>query len=217
MKHRFVRIAVAASVVGAVLSATPANAAVPAKGAPQGPVTGTGDGVPGLSPIDEPVIVTMTHDGASNFIVAPVGANGEDGISWANEIGPYAGSIFQAGNSLFSGFSKKNPIVAAEVQADGNWTLQIRKLSSATRLPLGAGASKGDDVIQFSKLPKGFKRITFTHDGTSNFIVEPISAKGVDGVSLVNEIGAYRGTVRLPSGTKYLAVIADGNWSYTVK
>ena len=213
---RFTVAIASSTLVLGLVSLPGAQAISPAKGAPQ-TINGSGDSVPAFSPIDEPIIVTLTHDGASNFIVSPVGKDGDEGMSWANEIGPYTGTIFQEMNDLFSPYNSKNPIIAATVMADGNWSMQVQKLSAAPRKSAKNGNGAGDQVIQFPKASKGFKRIAFSHDGTSNFIVIPIDAKGKSGVSLVNEIGNYKGTVALPSGTKYLWVKADGNWNYSVR
>ena len=159
----------------------------------------------------------MTHDGQSNFIAKPIGRDGEEGFSWVNEIGPFTGTTFQEMDDIFAPYGKKNPIVAAEVQADGNWSFQIRPLRAATKVNPKTGSGVGENVIQFAKATKGFKRITLAHDGESNFIVKPITSKGETGFSLVNEIGPYSGTLRLPANTKYLWFQADGNWTYTVK
>ena len=217
MNKRFALAACAVSMVTAlgVCVAPTSQASQPMKGAPQD-VAGTGDGVPSFSPIDEPVIVIMTHDGASNFIVSPIGADGEDGFSWANVIGPYSGTTLQEMGDIFASYGRKNPIVAAEVKADGNWVMQVRKLSQAPRQSLSRGQGIGDQVIAFSRSPSGLKKMTLTHLGSSNFIVKPVDSKGSVGMSLVNEIGQYKGTVRLPSGTKYLWVQADGEWNYSV-
>jgi len=216
-KSRRVLMGATSILLVAGLSAAPvAQATSPMKGAPQG-TSGTGDGVPGLKAINEPVIITLTHDGASNFIVQPVGRDGEDGLTWVNEIGPYSGTTFQSMGGFISTFDKKNPIVAADVMADGNWTMQIRKLKAAPKKRLKRGSGAGDAVIRFPKPTKGLTRMTLTHNGDSNFIVQPIDRKGDDGISMVNEIGQYKGTVRVPAGTKYLWIIADGEWSYRTK
>lgn len=214
--RRFLSGAAAAALVLGFVSAPATQAVSPAKGAPQ-TISGAGDGVPSLKAIDEPVIITLTHDGSSNFIVQPVGRDGEDGLTWVNEIGPYSGTTFQTMSGFIASFDKKNPIVAADVMADGNWTMQIRKLKAAPKKKLKRGAGSGDAVIRFPKPTKGLTRMTLTHNGDSNFIVQPIDRKGDDGISMVNEIGQYRGTVRVPAGTKYLWVIADGEWSYRTK
>ena len=207
------------ALVGLLLSVaapTAAPAVSPMRGAPQ-VISGTGDSVPALAPIDEPVIITLTHDGTSNFIVKPIGKDGDEGMYWLNEIGPFNGTVFQEMDDIFAPYNKKNPIVAATVQADGNWTITINKLSSAPAKGAKSGNGAGDQVFKFAKATKGFKRITLSHEGTSNFIVYPIDSKGKTGFYLTNEIGAYSGTVRLPSGTKYIWVRADGPWSYTIK
>jgi hypothetical protein len=53
-----------------------------------------------------------------------------------------------------------------------------------------------------------------THSGQGNFIVYGFSAGGGQDL-LVNEIGAYSGTVRLTDGTSLVSVQADGSWSIT--
>jgi hypothetical protein len=35
-------------------------------------------------------------------------------------------------------------------------------------------------------------------------------------MSLVNQIGTYPGTRRLPAGTKYLEIDADGTWTVKI-
>jgi len=201
---------------GALLVAPPAGALQPLKGAPQ-TTSGVGDAVPSIRPVDEPIIVTTSHDGESNFIVKPIGKDGEEGFSWVNEIGPYSGTTFQTMDGFLASFDKKNPIIAADVMADGNWSIQIRKLKAAPKKGMKRGSGTGDVVFRFPKATKGLTRMTLVHDGESNFIVKPISTKGDDGFSLVNEIGRYKGTVRVPAGTKYIWVQADGNWNYTTK
>lgn len=217
LRSRHLLVAVgSASLVAGLIVAAPVHAVAPAKGAPQ-VISGTGDGVPDVSPIDEPVIITLTHDGSSNFIVKPIGRDGDDGFSWTNEIGPYSGTTFQEMDDIFAPYNKKNPIIAVEVTADGNWSIQIRKLSAAPRQNVKRGSGTGDAVIRFSKPTKGLTRMTLTHDGDSNFIVKPIDGKGETGFSMVNEIGNYRGTVRVPAGTRYMWVQADGAWSYSTR
>lgn len=213
---RLLSISAAVALTLTVTTLPAAQAIAPFKGAPQ-TVSGTGDGVPDLKPIDEPVIITLTHDGQSNFIVKPVGRDGEDSFSWVNEIGPYSGTTFQTMEGFLASFDKKNPIIAADVMADGNWSIQIRKLTGAPKKSLKRGAGTGDMVIRFAKPTKGLTRMTLTHAGSSNFIVKPIDNSGDEGFSMVNEIGAYKGTVRVPAGTRYLWVQADGDWNYTTK
>lgn len=207
-----VAVGCALAVAGMPVQAAPA----PAKASPQ-TIAGVGDDVPAIARVKDPIIITLTHQGDSNFIVKPVGADGEEGFTWANEIGPWQGTTFQEMNDFFSRYGPKNPIVALSVQADGPWNIAIKPLGAAPRQALKSGSGAGESVIRFRSRPKGLTRITLQHDGESNFIVRPITASGKTGISLVNEIGPYKGTKLLPPGTQYLWVNADGNWSYTTR
>ncbi len=213
------RLTVSAAAVALIL-VTPAVAVAephvaPFKAAPQ-TLDGTGDAVPSVKPIKEPVIITLSHDGAANFIVQPVGADGDEGGLWANKIGVWAGTTYQEMDTFLSDFGKKNPIVALTITADGVWNIQIKPLSAAPRKPLKSGQGTGEVVIRLSRPVTKLTRISFTHDGQANFIVQPIDASGDAGL-LVNEIGPYKGTKLLPKGTQYLWITADGNWSYVTK
>lgn len=54
-----------------------------------------------------------------------------------------------------------------------------------------------------------FSRMTLTHDSESNFIVNGLLTS-----NLVNEIGSYSGTIRVPTdGLFGLEIIADGPWT----
>jgi hypothetical protein len=78
----------------------------------------------------------------------------------------------------------------------------------------------GKTATQEFSLTDGLKRISMTHDGTSNFIVELLDTEGnsVDG-SFVNEIGKFDGStaLKVSEGTYLLKIEADGNWTVTIK
>ncbi|MEW9532337.1 hypothetical protein [Microbispora sp. NPDC049125] len=63
--------------------------------------------------------------------------------------------------------------------------------------------------------------VSFTHRGTSNFIVEPLDPRGAAQSAIVNEIGTYKGTVLLNeedgSETAALKIQADGSWTVTLE
>ncbi|HEX8495870.1 MAG TPA: hypothetical protein VF661_01645 [Actinomycetales bacterium] len=95
---------------------------------------------------------------------------------------------------------------------------------AATPTPIKGATYKGvgDDVVavQRTRLP-GI--ITFTHTGSSNFIVHGIDLKGDDSTYLVNEIGDYRGTKAFnveyfdTDGIAALEITADGAWTAVVR
>jgi hypothetical protein len=195
------------ALLGAQQAVAVSPAVVPAAMSAQ-TVSGTGDATPALTPFREPAIVTLTHQGASNFMVAPVNSAGSEGMSWANEIGTWTGTVFQAKES--------RAIVSADVQADGAWTITVKPLKAAPVVPAKSYQGTGTEVVKFKNTLSSPKRITLTHTGESNYIVSPISSGGREGASIVNEIGAFTGTVVLPKGTRYLAVVADGTWTSAV-
>ncbi len=183
-----------------------------AKGSPRFTTTGSGDALVQIPKAYKPIIVSATHDGTANFIVKGLSRDGQKESLLVNEIGPYSGTVLED-MGTFSGFTKKNPLVALEIKADGNWTVRTRPLAAAPRDRQGTGM--GDQVIKLRKPVKGLKKVAFTHNGTSNFIVKAVDRKG-DTDLLVNEIGAYEGSGRIPPGTRYLSIKADGDWTYSI-
>lgn len=182
----------------------------PASAAPKTQTfSGTDDEVVTLSPFKDAVLITATYEGDSNFIVYPVDGSGKRGFSWFNEIDSWSGRVFQG--------SVVKPWAAFAVETTGDWTVTISPLSTAKVVNPKNYSGSGADVIKFSKASKGLKKLTVTHDGESNFFVRPISSKGRQGFSLVNEIGEYNGTTLLPNDTLYLAIIGDGNWTISIK
>ncbi|MEV5495967.1 hypothetical protein AB0M50_11275 [Nonomuraea fuscirosea] len=78
----------------------------------------------------------------------------------------------------------------------------------------------GDKVVKV-KETEDVLLATLTHAGGSNFIVEPVDPGGAEQASIVNEIGAYKGTVivneyegKVLRGFK---IKADGAWTLTLK
>ncbi|MCB0158927.1 MAG: hypothetical protein KDD83_12405 [Caldilineaceae bacterium] len=75
----------------------------------------------------------------------------------------------------------------------------------------------GDDVIDVSS-SEGCTTATLTHDGDRNFYITPYGDDGDQvGVTLVNDVGPYQGTVRWNQDAATLEVVADGNWRIVVK
>ena len=85
-------------------------------------------------------------------------------------------------------------------------------------------SGNGDDVIDVANI-KGSVIIKFTHDGDENFIVVSKSPDDDYLDLLVNEIGAYRGTVIQELGKSWLGtrtlgmleISADGDWTVSIK
>jgi hypothetical protein len=164
-------------------------------------LAGTGDDILEIEILDnEPAVVHFTHDGSSNFQVTGYSAAGDRSGGLVNEIGNYDG---------IRPINFQDPPVADfEIAADGNWTATIRPLHEAREADT-VSEGTGDAVLLVSHIDAS--NVHATHDGDSNF---QVTAWGERRSGMVNEIGAYEGRVRLPSGTLALEIVADGNWTF---
>ena len=190
----------------------PKNTSVPTAPPDPDPVTLTGKGdriVDFDNPFDY-AMVHITHKGTSNFIVHNYDADGNmiDGL--VNEIGNYDGV-------LPLDFNKGAHTSRFEVQADGEWFIEISSLSNTHHFDVpGKFDGKGDDVIALVGIASNPPDIaTFIHSGKSNFIVHGFS-DGSGEYGLVNEIGNYEGQSILERDTFLIIIKADGAWSVDV-
>lgn len=167
------------------------------------PVTqsGKGDNIVTLPAGAKAGIVTATHDGSSNFSLSVLDAsNASTGQLLVNTIGAYKGTTAYGFTTLGKG-------TTIQITADGNWTITISPVSTAPAMvPSGAG----DGVFLYSGKAG---KLTATHDGSSNFTVSEETGEAFHDGLLINEIGAYSGTVPLSSGPSVIVVGADGNWT----
>lgn len=166
--------------------------------------SGTGDTIIALPEGATGGIVTATHKGASNFAVSVLDANNAStGELLVNTIGAYSGTTAWGISPLGEG-------VRLQVTADGAWTFDIRPMGSAPALAAGGS---GDAVFLYTGAAGA---LTATHDGSRNFVVQEETGEVFSIGLLVNDIGAYSGTVPLSSGPSVITVTADGNWTLAV-
>lgn len=162
--------------------------------------------VSGFSLADGLAVFVLNHDGSSNFAVWLTDGAGNRKELLVNEIGKVV--QFETSYGAIAG-----PHML-EVTADGSWTINISEPRNATgqRLPVTRGG-KGSRVLGPLQ---GTRNVTFSysHDGSSNFIVWLIDANGRNVDLHVNEIGATSGSVLANfNGVRYLEIDADGNWA----
>ncbi|MGH8951437.1 MAG: hypothetical protein ACRDX9_08420 [Acidimicrobiia bacterium] len=175
-------------------------------------VSGTGSDVIPLSvPGDGPAIIDLNHNGASNFIVSSLDRNLASIELLVNEIGQYSGR--RGLNVGFFSFSPPDIVRHLEIDADGPWSATVRPVSQARSVGSALEGSRDDLVRLVGPTPT---TLTSTHDGASNFAIIAFEPSGAYGDLLVNEIGAYSGTDPVPRGTKFLDILADGNWTLSV-
>ncbi|SFS11336.1 TM2 domain-containing protein [Agrococcus baldri] len=150
-------------------------------------------------------IVTASHNGSANFIVQVLDAsNGSTGDLLVNTIGAYSGTAVYGVSAFGEG-------VRLQVTADGAWELTIAPVASAPEL---AASGSGDGVFLYGG-DAGAAAIT--HDGAANFIVQQHSDDFLTMGLLVNDIGAYSGTVPIGAGPSVVTVMADGGWTIAVQ
>ena len=169
-------------------------------------LSGHGDAVVKASALDGtdgPGVATFTHDGHGNFAIWSLDANVQQLDLLVNTIGPYNGTV------LFDKQSSQHT-ESLQITADGNWTVTLHSIRALRAFDTSA-TGHGDDVLIYRG---NAGAATLTHDGSSNFAVWTYG----DGSNLVvNEIGAYSGTVRWTKGPELVTVTADGAWSVTVQ
>lgn len=166
--------------------------------------TGTGDDLITLPAGVTAGIVTATHDGASNFSLSVLDASNQPtGDLLVNTIGSYTGTTVY-------GFTSFGEGTTVQVSADGNWSVTLAPVSSA---PAVAASGAGDAVFLYDGAAG---KLTATHDGSRNFVVSEQTDDAFHFGLLVNEIGAYSGTVPLAAGPSVISVKADGGWTLAV-
>lgn len=164
------------------------------------PVEGSGDDFFEFSvPGDQAAVLDITHDGSSNFAVLTYDADNERIDLLVNEIGSYRGRV--PVNFLID-----EEVAFIEITASGSWSIQTILLS-ALEFNFGNSAGTGDDVVA---MEVSSPTMDITHNGESNFAV---LAWTDSRDLLVNEIGPYQGTVRIPTGMVVFEINADGDWT----
>jgi len=148
----------------------------------------------------EPVMVTITHSGSSNFAVWSLTKSLEQNELLVNTIGGYSGTVAM---DLEEGYETRR----MQIEADGKWKLTIKPLEKAERFKSSI-SGKGDDVLWYMDGPRV---ANIVHKGASNFAIWFYSSETSD--LLVNEIGNYKGQSAFTDGPALIVVNADGTWS----
>jgi len=163
--------------------------------------SGTGDNIITLPKGATAGIVTATHDGSSNFVINVLdAANQSTADLLVNTIGAYTGATAYGLTALGDG-------VSLQITADGNWTITLSPISAAPAL---VGAGSGDAVFLYTGPAEP---LTVAHSGESNFVVTEDTGASFSFGLLINEIGAYTGTVPMSAGPSIVTVRADGAWT----
>jgi hypothetical protein len=165
--------------------------------------SGRGDDVVELDIPAVAVMVELSHAGTSNFVVWSLDVGFDNVDLLVNTIGHYDGTRPMQWDS-------DDMITGLEISADGDWTYQIRPLLQEPQQSCPMNGSS-DAVILLTDFDDTGGAADLTHDGDANFAVWAWGTSGTD--LLVNEIGAYEGTVRVSAGLFAWDITANGNWT----
>lgn len=167
--------------------------------------SGSGDSVVSIElpdGADQIAIATISHSGSRNFTVWALDSGMNEQDLMVNQIGNYSGTV------AFN--LRGNDTTALEVNADGKWTITLRSVLTLKEFSGSEVSGAGDDVLIY----RGDAGVaTIAHNGSRNFT---IWTYGDRSDLVVNEIGAYNGSVRWSAGPSLVVISADGKWSVAV-
>ncbi|HTQ38990.1 MAG TPA: hypothetical protein VMJ32_08175 [Pirellulales bacterium] len=158
-------------------------------------------------------VFEVNHDGDSNLVIRLLDRNGKEIDTVFNQIGKFTGQ--RAMNV------PKGDTCLLDVQADGNWTANIRQ----PRPTEGQAApctlqGHGYNTTPFFKLEKGLAEFQMKHEGEARFRVVLLDRNGRPVEYLTNTLGAFEGSKPISieePGLYFLNVSADGDWTVDVK
>jgi hypothetical protein len=150
-----------------------------------------------------PGVASISYAGGSNFSVASLDSSLKEQDLLVNTIGHYTGTVL---------FNVSQGIDAQQLQvtASGPWSITLESIRSLPSFTGSTASGKGDAVLIYGG-PAG--AATIHSSGSGNFVVWEY---GNDSNLLVNEIGAYSGTVVMSAGPALIAVESTGPWSIAV-
>jgi hypothetical protein len=153
-------------------------------------------------------LVTATHAGSGNFVIEGLDAqNQSSGELLVNTIGSYKGT------TAFGFGITGNPPKNLKITASGPWTIKLAPISTAPKLASPATGG-GDAVFLWTGDASTW---AITNAGKGNFVVLNNGSSDFGPDLLVNEIGAYHGSVPVTAGPAVTTIQSDGIWSITIQ
>jgi hypothetical protein len=146
---------------------------------------------------------TITYRGSDNFTVWSLDSNLAQQDLMVNTIGSYSGTVL-FNNQLGADAS------SLQVTASGPWSITLKSIRALDRITGASASGTGDNVLIYTGRAAP---ATITSTGRDNFVVWEY---GDDSNLLVNEIGAYNGTVPFAAGPALIAINATGRWTISL-
>jgi hypothetical protein len=148
-------------------------------------------------------VISASHSGSSNFILTVLDEGNVMSELPVNTIGSYEGTTAYG----ITGLGGESTTL--EITADGDWEITIASVVDAPELAFPQETG-GDGVYRYTGETATWQ---LSHDGDANVIVTYVSDGLLGWNLLVNEIGAYEGTVPVTAGPALVIVSANGDWT----
>jgi hypothetical protein len=168
--------------------------------------TGTGDSVVKIALPDgngSAGFATISYTGGENFTVWSLDSNLQQQDLMVNTIGSYSGTV------LFN-LAQGTDARQLQATASGAWTITLESIQSLPEFTGTTASGTGDAVVVYRGKAGA---ATIHNSGSDNFVVWEY---GNQSNLLVNEIGAYNGTVVMGAGPALVQVESDGPWDISV-
>lgn len=159
-------------------------------------------------------VFEFSHQGQMNFIATLLDEQGtEVGYALGNEIGTVESSsalrIQRAGRYVL------------DVDADGPWSARVTQPRPADSPERTTFSGDNNAATPIFSTDSGLKRVTATHQGQGNFIINMLDSEGREtAFAMINEIGSgeYSTTVTVPQDGLYLFTVeAEGPWTINIE
>jgi hypothetical protein len=168
--------------------------------------TGTGDSVVKIALPDgagSAGFATINYTGGDNFTVWSLDSSLQQQDLMVNTIGSYSGTV------LFN-LAQGSDAQQLQLTASGPWTVTLESIRSLPDFTGTTASGTGDAVLVYRG---NAGAATIQSSGRDNFVVWEY---GNQSNLLVNEIGAYNGTVVMGAGPALVEVESDGPWNIAV-
>ena len=183
---------------------TPPTNSVPTAGVTQ--FSGYGNFVIDVNGYDlSQKVMVVTHNGVAGFELSTLDQDLYQLALVESDVGSLSGT-YPLG---FDGDATPSYL---RIDADGDWTIDIKPIEQARLWQADLISGTGPDVLRFEG---GASVLEYTNAGSSNFIVQYHRNPGFDLV--VNEIGPISGTTTMQAGPGVVVVDAEGDWALNAR
>jgi hypothetical protein len=149
--------------------------------------------------------MVATHNGVAAFELSTLDQDLNQLVLVESVVGSVAGSYPL-------GFEGDVMPSYLRIDADGDWTIEIKPVDEARLWQADLITGNGADVLRYEG---GASVLDYTNVGSSNFIVQYHRNPGFD--LLVNEIGPISGTTTMQAGPGVVVVDTVGDWALSAR